>query len=113
MSARHFLLALGLAAVPAFAAPLDIAPPERNEPVDFAREIYPVLKRNCLACHNATRAKASLNLESPALMLKGGDGGPALTPGDSAKSLVWKSAAHLDDDLLMPPPGNKVNAVAL
>jgi WD40 repeat protein len=113
MSARPFLFALLLAAVPAFSAPLEIAPVERSEPVDFAREIYPVLKRNCLACHNATRAKANLNLESPALILKGGDSGPALTPGDSAKSLVLKSAAHLDEDLLMPPLGNKVNAVAL
>ncbi len=109
---KRFLCALLFASV-AGAAPIPVAEMQRTEPVDFAREIYPVLKQNCLACHNTTKAKANLNLESPALMQKGGDSGSALTPGKSAESLLLKTAAHLDEDLIMPPPGNKSNAVAL
>ncbi len=105
-----FLLA---AVTTAGAAPLPIADVERTQPVDFASEIYPALKQNCLACHNTTKAKANLNLESSALMQKGGDSGPALVPGKAAESLLLKSAAHLDEDLIMPPPGNKANALAL
>ena len=82
-------------------------------PVDFAKDIYPILRKNCLACHNTTKSKANLNLESPQTMLKGGDGGPAIVPGKSAESLLYKASAHLDEDTAMPPRGNKVDAVAL
>ncbi len=95
------------------AAPIPVAIPQRTEPVEFARDVYPMLKKNCLACHNTTKAKANLNLESPQNMLTGGDGGPAIVPGKSAESLLFQASAHLDDDTAMPPTGNKVDAVAL
>ena len=107
----HVLLATFFST--ANAAPLPIAELSRATPVDFGREIHPLLKRNCLACHNTTKAKAGLNLESPALILKGGESGPAVVPGKSAESLLLKTAAHLDEDLVMPPPGNKVKAAPL
>jgi WD40 repeat protein len=83
---------------------------KRDTPVDFEKEILPALKNNCLACHNTTKAKGGLNLETPQLMLKGGDSGPAVAPGKSAESLVFKAAAHLDPELIMPPRDNKANA---
>ncbi len=81
--------------------------------IDFARDVYPILKKSCLACHNATKSKADLNLESPQLMRTGGESGPAVIPGKSAESLIFQASAHLDPDLEMPPPGNKVKATAL
>src|SRR6266567_3086903 len=47
-------------------------------PVDFQKEVLPIVASNCLACHNKTKAKAGLILETPADMLKGGDTGPAI-----------------------------------
>jgi WD40 repeat protein len=108
--AGTLLLALICAAS---ATPIPVTMPTRAQAIDFAREIYPVLKRNCLACHNTTKAKANLNLETPELMAKGGDSGPAIVPGKGAESLLMKSAAHLDEDLVMPPPTNAVKAVPL
>lgn len=78
--------------------------------VDFEKEILPVLKNNCLACHNTTKAKGGLNLETPQLIRKGGDSGPAVSPGQSAESLLFKAAGHLDPELIMPPRDNKANA---
>jgi WD40 repeat protein len=91
-------------------ASLPITDLNRDTPVDFEKEILPALKNNCLACHNTTKAKGGLNLETPQLMLKGGDTGPAVAPGRSAESLVFKAAAHLDPELTMPPKDNKANA---
>src|SRR5687768_15559409 len=99
-------LALGASLI---GAPISIREPTRNDPIDFAREIYPLLKRNCLACHNSTKAKADLNLESPDLMRKGGESGPVIVAGKADESLLLKSAAHLEEPP-MPPPGNKVKA---
>ena len=75
-------------------ASLPIASLQRNTQVDFAREIVPVLKQNCFACHNAKKAKADLNLESPQDMITGGDSGPSLVPGHPDKSLVFTYSAH-------------------
>lgn len=91
---------------------LPIAEMNRTEPVDFEKEILPILKNSCLACHNQTKAKASLILETPQHILKGGDSGPAVVPGKSAESLLLKVAAHLDEPN-MPPKDNKVNAAEL
>ncbi|HEX2746615.1 MAG TPA: c-type cytochrome domain-containing protein [Verrucomicrobiales bacterium] len=105
-------LAFLITAATASAAALPVTDLKRSTPVDFAKEVFPVLKQNCLACHNATKAKSGLNLETPELILKGGDNGPAAVPGRSAESLLLKNAAHAEDPV-MPPPGNKVNAVDL
>lgn len=91
---------------------IPIAALERDSPVDFAKEIFPMLKANCIACHNASKAKGKLNLESPQAILKGGSEGPAVVPGNAADSLMLILAAHQDDPV-MPPDDNKSNAVPL
>lgn len=95
------------------AAPLAVANLNRTSQVDFQSEILPVLRRNCLACHNQTRAKADLVLETPASILKGGSSGPVVVPGKPDESPLFLSAAHRIDDLVMPPPDNKANAANL
>src|SRR3954465_6250016 len=92
---------------------LPIAEVKRSDPVDFEREILPILKNNCLACHNQTKPKGGLVLETPQTILKGGDGGPAAIAKKPGESLLLKAAAHQDPDLVMPPADNKVAAMPL
>jgi len=62
-----------------------------------------ILKENCAPCHGATSlTSAGLNLTSRDLALKGGSRGPALTPGKSNDSLLYRFAAHLEEPH-MPP----------
>ena len=111
MKLAHAILALSLASSSfAAKAPLPIAEVKRETPVDFDREVRPFLSDNCFSCHCQTTAKGGLNLETPALMLKGGDSGAALVPGTGGESLLMQAAAHLDDDLAMPPRDNKAKA---
>src|ERR1700679_1951273 len=91
-------------------APISIVEPNRTTPVDFDQEIRPFLSDNCLSCHCQTTTKGGLNLETPELMLKGGDTGAAITPQKGSESLILQAAAHLDDDLVMPPRDNKAKA---
>ena len=93
--------------------PLAIAELQRETPVDFATEIYPLFKQNCIACHNATKAKAKLNLESPAAIMKGSSSGEVVVPGEPMESLLLIASAHMDEEMVMPPEGNKSNAVDL
>jgi len=90
-----------------------IQPLAMGAEIDFYRDVYPVLKANCISCHNKTTTKGDLNMESPELMKKGGETGPGVVPGKGAESLIVRAAAHQDDDLLMPPKNNKAGAVNL
>ncbi len=91
-------------------APIPIAAPNRTTPVDFDQDIRPFLSDNCLSCHCQTTTKGGLNLETPELMLKGGDSGAAIEPKKGSDSLLVQAAAHQDDDLVMPPRDNKAKA---
>lgn len=89
---------------------IPVAKIKHSGAVDFEKEILPILKNNCLACHNQTKPKGGLILETPQTILKGGDTGPAVVPKKSGESLLLKAASHRDPDLIMPPPDNKVAA---
>lgn len=86
--------------------------PLRAATVDYEKQLLPLLKDNCLPCHNKTTTKGGLDMESVELMLKGGDNGPSLLPGDGAKSLLYQAAAG-EWDSEMPPKNNKVSAQPL
>jgi WD40 repeat protein len=88
---------------------LPVADVKRDAPVSFEKEILPVLSANCLACHNRTKAKADLVLETPAEILKGGESGPAVVPKNADGSLLLKVSGHRQDPV-MPPKGNKAAA---
>jgi len=94
------------------ASGITIAEIKRTTTVDFEKEILPIFKNNCLACHNQTKAKADLVLETPQTILKGGESGPAIVPGKGSDSLLLKAAAHQADPM-MPPRDNKVAALNL
>lgn len=84
----------------------------RSKPVDFATEVAPILRANCIACHHAKKTSGGLNLESPATISKGGEQGPAVVAGKSSESLLLKVAAHQQESI-MPPPDNLVGAKPL
>ena len=113
----HFAAALLLALLASNATlhadlPIQIAEIKREKPVDFASEIYPLLKQNCLACHQAKESEGGLNLESHENMLKGGDTGPAVVAKDADASLILVRASGSEEPL-MPPEDNQVGAKPL
>jgi hypothetical protein len=69
----------------------------------FLEEIKPVLVARCLSCHGAESAEGGLRLDSREAVLKGGDTGPALVPGEPKDSLLLLAVNHSHDVLKMPP----------
>ena len=69
----------------------------------FERKIRPILADRCYRCHSGDKVKAELYLDSRDGMLKGGESGPAVVPGEPEKSLLIHAIRHGDDDLDMPP----------
>lgn len=105
------LVSLALAASSSVvqAEPIPIAEVKRDTPVDFAKDILPILRKNCLACHNKTDAESDLVLETPDAILKGGLEGPSVVAHKPDESLMLQVAAYKAEPV-MPPADNKVGA---
>lgn len=92
--------------------PIAVADLKRSEPVDFATEIMPLLKRNCLACHHQKEAEGGLVLETSESIHKGGDGGSSVNLEDPINSLLLTRTTGTEEPL-MPPEDNSVGAKPL
>lgn len=71
----------------------------------FESKIRPVLAKHCYECHSVEsgKSKGGLMLDTKQAIRAGGDTGPAVVPGDAAKSLLLTAIKHSDPDLEMPP----------
>ena len=69
----------------------------------FEKKIRPLLVKHCYECHGPSEASAKLRLDSRAGWEKGGQGGPAIVPGDPSASLLMRAVSHRDPQLKMPP----------
>ena len=72
---------------------------------DYTRDIKPLLKQRCYACHGALKQEAELRLDTGRSLLRGGDSGRAVVAGDPAASLLLERVASSDETYRMPPEG--------
>jgi len=77
----------------------------------FEAKIRPVLLTHCMECHSDDSGKmdGGLALDRRAGWQVGGESGPAITPGDSAASLLMSAIRY--ESIEMPPTGKLPAAV--
>jgi WD40 repeat protein len=56
--------------------------------VSFQREVWPIFKRHCVACHSEQKTKGGLRLDDVASLLKGGKTGPLFVARQPEDSLL-------------------------
>src|SRR3954447_23652859 len=94
------------AAEPAAVPPAAVPPAATTSaPVDFARDVQPILAQNCYKCHDGAHRKGGLQLDEKQKALAGGDDGPILTAGDPDKSKLIHFVRGDDPKEVMPPKG--------
>src|SRR5207249_11212207 len=115
MKNTYALLIVGLAtagwSVMAAEKKLDISkidlsklpPPADKKGVTYAKDIRPMLEASCFRCHGEEKQKGELRLDNLEAVLKGGEDGKVLVPGNSKKSLLGAAVARSDDEIAMPP----------
>ncbi len=112
-SCARFLAAaaLALAGFPAFSAtPGKPQPVSGAKPIDFVRDIRPILAGNCFNCHGQDdqQRKSKLRLDVREAAIKPAKSGDiAIVPGDAAKSKLIERIISHDPDEVMPPPKSK------
>jgi mono/diheme cytochrome c family protein len=110
-SSLVIIAALGVSSA-VFAANVDISklpPASTKTGVTYATDIKPIFDASCIKCHGAQKPKAKLRMDSLEGILKGGEDGKVVEPGNSAKSMLILNIAHVgDEDDFMPPPKNKL-----
>jgi cytochrome c553 len=113
-SLRAAVLALSALTFPRGAAPPLRAADASADGVEFfEKKVRPVLVAHCYRCHadKGKAPKGGLRLDSRAALLKGGDNGPALTPGRPDRSRLIEALGYGNADLQMPPKGKLPDAV--
>ena len=93
-----------------------LPPASSKTGVTFEADIAPIFSKSCVKCHSGDnpKPKGKLRLNNLQNVLKGGEDGVVVMPGDIAKSPLLGAVAHLgDSDDYMPPPKNKAGIPAL
>lgn len=74
-----------------------------DEAADYLKQVKPLLRERCYACHGALKQEAGLRLDTAAFAERGGDSGPAIKRGDVAASLLLYRVSASDAAERMPP----------
>ena len=85
---------------------------EAAKPTYYTAQVKPILDANCARCHGGENHRGGLNMDTRESLLKGGHHGPAIVPGDGAKSMMVKLIRHegpADDPMDMPPKKDKLS----
>ena len=78
----------------------------RFDPIDFERDIAPILAAKCLPCHGPEKERSGYRLDVRAIALGGGElSAPNILPGDAAASPLFRYVSGADEEMAMPPKG--------
>ncbi len=111
MRIRYFALAgaLNVAAV-ATAGAAATSEPTPEQAAFFENKIRPIFSETCYKCHSLQegKSKGGLTLDTKEGLLKGGETGVVIKPGNPEGSPLITAVKYLDPDLQMPPKGEKL-----
>ena len=78
--------------------------------VDFSHDIVPIFRQHCADCHTGDKKKGGLSFNTRESLMKGGENGPVVKPGEAESSKLIKAVLSTDPDEQMPPKGARLTA---
>jgi hypothetical protein len=89
------------------------AQPNVDQETFFETKIRPVLAERCFKCHGGDKVSGGFRVDSREALLKGGERGRAVVPGDADRSLLTRALGHARDADLKMPPDQKLPAAVV
>ena len=102
------LIALAVAILPKPSRSAEAAAPVSGGQVDFAKDVFPILKERCFDCHGPEKQKAELRLDGRETAMRGAKSGPVILPGKGAQSPLYLRVSTASVDDVMPPKGERL-----
>jgi hypothetical protein len=90
-----------------------VIPLPAADPVDYLRDVKPILTARCVACHGPLKQRSGLRLDTAALLRKGGKRGPGIVPGQSEVSPLLERVTATEETERMPPEGTPLTAAQI
>lgn len=84
-------------------------PPVAQKPIDFSRDIEPILKGRCTMCHGEAQQLSGLRLDQRSTAMQGGYSGPVIIPHKSSESKLVRIVSGVIKDVVMPPSGERLS----
>ncbi len=72
-------------------------------------QVQPILRKRCQTCHNPEELRGDFSVTDLTALEAGSSSGPVMVPGKPRESLLYTTAAHLDEPT-MPPNSRKIPA---
>jgi mono/diheme cytochrome c family protein len=100
---RYFVALVGLAATATGSL-------RAEDAVDYERQIKPIFRERCYACHGGLEQKAELRLDTVKSALVGGESGAAIVASKADESPLLERVTSTDEAERMPPEGERLTA---
>jgi cytochrome c553 len=99
------------------AADMPVGHPTPAKPISatdlqfFESKVRPILVNSCYKCHSkeADKVRGGFMIDTREAILHGGNSGPAIVPGKPDESMLVQAIRYKDEDLQMPPKGEKLS----
>ena len=73
-----------------------------REPVDFARDVKPILDAHCISCHGPKKHKGDYRVDTYEAAIEGSPGGKSILPGSPGGSDFFRRLVSDDAEYRMP-----------
>ena len=79
-------------------------------PVDFARDVKPILDAHCISCHGPTKHKGDYRVDTYEAAIEGSPGGKSIVPGSPGGSDFFRRLVSDDSEFRMPQKEGRLAA---
>src|SRR5262249_46051586 len=79
-------------------------PSENQSDQQIEEQALSILKQKCIQCHGAAVQMSNLDLRTRESMLKGGENGPAIVPGNAEASRLYRRVTGLEKPAMPMAP---------
>ncbi len=79
-------------------------PADDQNPVDYQKEVKPILLQHCLRCHGPDEQQSDLRIDTGKFLIEGGISGAAIVAGEPAESPLLLAVRGMSDEISQMPP---------